>query len=379
MWSIADNKCINRTDVLIVALKSKLTAAYPSDITRIESKIEEYRAALGQDGLGSQFLYLDDASTTGSITPGGKYVTSPDSSTDIRATLSPLLKKLNSTYLVIIGGDGRFVQAPVGSSTGSDVVYGDTNGDNIGDVAVGRFPDPKQGDINVILNALDTAIKLHKNGGIDLVSHVAPIMSAACGGPDGGDWSSGKCFCKAIYGSDCQACSSCCGKIGPSGVSGKNFVVILAHGPGPEKQDLLYGGGFVVSGTNFMGSIDVKDSMWMLMSCAGGHLKLKQTTSDSIAMTFLKNGGALFVGSTNNNYGNQGGCSVPGGDRVIGTLYVDISKNLKTGVRVGDAYTKGKNAFYTSNPGGQYVSYTYYINCLYGDPTLKIKSIWSSA
>jgi hypothetical protein len=380
MWSVAEGKCINKVDVLIVALKGNMKKVYSdAQVSLIETKIEEYRSALASDGLGSQFLYLDEANTTGAITPGGKYVTSPDSASNIRATLSPLLKKLNSSYVVIIGGDGRFIQAPVGSSTGSDVVYGDTNGDNLGEVVVGRFPDPKQGDIAVILNALDTAIKLHKNGGIDLISHISPIMSSSCGGPDGQDWNPGKCFCKAIYGSDCQACSSCCGKISPNQVSGKNFMVILAHGPGPEKYDLLEGGGFTVSGTGFMSGINVKDSMWMTMSCGGGHLKLKQTTSDSIAMTFLKNGGALFVGSTDSNMGGMGGCSVPGGDGIIGTLYVDIAKNLKTGVRVGDAYTKGKNTFYKANPGGEYVSYTYYINCLYGDPTLKIKAMWPGA
>jgi len=263
------------------------------------------------------------------------------------------------------------------ASTGSDAAYGDINGDGkyLMDISVGRFPDPNGGDLAVMTNALNTAIKLHNSGGIVLTNHIAPIMS--CGGFDNKPWNSGRCFCRAVFGSDCQACGSCCGNLGPSSLSGKDFAMILAHGPGPSTGDLLTGGGIVERGTGWMSSIDLSDSLWMPMSCGGGHLKLKQTTSSSIAMTFLKNGGAVFMGSTDLNGGGvSSGCPVFGGDDSIGSLYSEIAIKFAVGKRIGDAYREGKNAYFPKYhcPDGQ--SYHYQINCLYGDPTLKIKAKW---
>lgn len=373
MWSAPEKKCINRTDVVIVALKTNLKKVYSDDdIKRLEEKIEEFRNALQQDGLGSQFFYLDSDEVE---TVCGKKVTSPGDWTNIYATTVPLVKKLESKYLIIIGGHARFPQSDV-ARTGSDAAYGDINGDGryLMDISVGRFPDPNNGDLAVIINALDTSIKLHKSGGLDLSNHIAPIMS--CGGHDNRPWNSGRCFCQAVFGSSCQACGGCCGNIGPSSLSGKDFAMILAHGPGASASDYYQGGGIVAGGTGWMGSLDVSDAVWMPMACGGGHLKLKQTTSGSITMTFLKKGGAVFIGSTDLNSGSMGSCPVPGGDNCIGSLYVEIATRFQVGKRIGDAYREGKNAYFPKYhcPDGQ--SYHYQISCLYGDPTLKIKAKW---
>ncbi|MBN2094661.1 MAG: hypothetical protein JW727_01305 [Candidatus Aenigmarchaeota archaeon] len=376
MWSEDEGECVDRADVLIVAIKANMGVYSEGDISRLEDKIEDFRSALSSDGLGSMFLYLDSDEVEDIC---GKKVTSPKDWRNIRATTVPLIKQLDSKYLIIIGGHARFPQTSV-ASTGSDAPYGDIsdNGDGgkyLMDISVGRFPDPAKGDMDVILNALDTAIGLHKSGGVSLSNKVSPIMG--CGGLDNRQWNSGKCFCSAVYGSSCQACSGCCGNLGPSSTSNKGFVMILAHGPGPAREDLYYGGGFNV-GPSFVNGISVKNTVWMTMACGGAHLALKQTTSDSIAMTFLKNGGAVFFGSTDNNLGSLGSCYVLGGDNSIGSLYVEIALRFKEGVRIGDAYREGKNAYFPKYncPYGQ--MYHYHINCLLGDPTLKIKKGFSA-
>lgn len=368
-------------DVLIVALKTNLKKVYSdAQIITLENKINDFINSLINDGLNGIFLYLDEDETSDII---GNKVTNPNSWNNIDGILDQLIPRLNTKYLIIIGGYDRFVQAPIGSSTGSDDPYGDYNPkDNLPEIPVGRIPDPNNGDLDVILNALDTAISLHNTGGLDLTTHVAPIMG--CGGFDNKPWNSGKCFCKAIWGS--SFCDASCNCNHQNEMSGKDFVMILAHGPGAASCDLLVGG-CIQSGTSHchgrtsfgpsdMSSIDVSEAVWMSMSCGGGHLMLKSSTSDSITMTFLKRGGAVYFGSTNNNNGDMGSCSVPGGDSCIGSLYTEIASRFTVGKRIGDAYREGKNYYLThySCPVG--TSYQGHINCLYGDPTLKIRQMW---
>ncbi|MCK4429020.1 MAG: hypothetical protein KAU95_01490, partial [Candidatus Aenigmarchaeota archaeon] len=366
-WDGTD--CVFGADVLIVALNTTLQSVYSSaQITTLENKIKDYQLALGKDGLGSIFLYLDEDKTSNII---GSKVTKPNNWNNIDGILDQLIPKLNASYIVIIGGYNRFVQPHAGSNAcgyglpyESDNPYGDYSPkDNILDIPVGRFPDPNNGDLNVILNALDTSITLHNAGGVDLSSYIAPIMS--CGGYDNRRWTSGRCFCSAVWGASCSACGSCCGCIKHTSASGKDFVTVLAHGPGPASCDMLLGGCFNIGdgtcsckgydrvfGPNDIAGTDVSDSLWMSMACGGGHMRLKSSTSGSIVMTFLRNRGAIYFGSTSCNRGTLGsGCPVPGGDRLIGTMYTLVVKEFKinagTGVgnRIGDFYMKGKNNY----------------------------------
>jgi len=371
-------------EVLIVALKSNLKSVYSdSQINNLESKINEFIDSLNNDGLDGMFLYLDEDETSDIV---AIKVTSPNSWSNIDGVLDQLVKKLDIKYIIIIGGYNRFPQAFLGTSdsrdqkkTWSDDIYGDYNGDYIIDIPVGRIPDPNNGDLDVILNALNTYINLHNSGGLDLSTYKASIMG--CGGPDTRNWITGKCFCSAIWGTTCSACGDCCGCISAHPLSGNKFVCILAHGPGTASYD-KFSGGCLNEGTGFLNSIDVSNAVWMSMSCGGGHLTYKSSTSGSMTMTFLKNGGAVYIGSTNNNYGIGGsGCPVPGGDLCIGSLYTEIAMKFDTGKRIGDSYKEGKINYinYPSKYGrgcGAGHRYQYIINVFYGDPTLNIKRMW---
>ena len=58
----------------------------------------------------------------------------------------------------------------------------------------------------------------------------------------------------------------------------------------------------------------------------------------------------------------------------VGALYYTIAKKFSAGTRVGDAYKNGKTEY--KGTFGNGLMSEFYINCLYGDPTLKIKTMW---
>lgn len=366
--------CSQSSDVLIVTMKSNLKKVYSdAQIQKLEDKIKDYINGLAQDGLGGVLIYLDDKQTEDIV--GKQVPPNTNAATTIDGVLDLLIPKLKAKYLIIIGGDQR-VQQPdyVGSRTGSDDPYGDITGDYVPDIPVGRIPDPNNGDLDVMLNTLDTAASLHRSGGVDLSNYVVPTMG--CGGYDARPWNSGKCFCSGVL--NIATCAGKCGCLSLSDTSGKGFVVMLSHGPGPSSSDLLEGG-CISGGPSSIAGLDVKDAVWMVMACGGGHLKMKDSTSGSNTMTFLKSGGAVFFGSTNNNLGGMGGCPVPGGDGCIGTLYALTAMKFSVGKRIGDAYKEGKAEYLTGkyNQGGCDTGYQGHINVLYGDPSLKIIKMWS--
>jgi hypothetical protein len=371
--------CSQSSDVLIVTMKSNMKKVYSdAQIQKLEDKVKDYINALGADGLGGTFLYLDDSQVS-DITSGSSVPQNSNDPSIIKGVISQLIIKLKAKYLIILGGDQRVIQPQVGSRTGSDDPYGDTStsADNIPDIPVGRIPDPNNGDLDVMLNTLDTASRLHRSGGLDLSDYVSPVMG--CGGTSNGNWNSGRCFCTDVY--KIASCAGKCGCLPLTDTNGKGFAAILCHGPGPSSSDLFMGG-CINAVPSDIAPLNVKNAVWMTMSCGGGHLKLKATTSGSIMMTFLKIGGAVYFGSTDLNYGGIGNCpgSIPGGDGCIGTLYVLVAQKFAVGKRIGDPYIAGK-AEYLS---GKYalsnscsIDYQGHINVLYGDPSLKITKMWS--
>ena len=131
-------------------------------------------------------------------------------------------------------------------------------------------------------------------------------------------------------------------------------------------------------------------------SLLSGLIDNKETTGLSVPMTFLKNGGTVYIGNTKASIGSKGcpfgasncrqcldpsceSCSpaIPGGDACSGTLYLEIAKRLTPGKRVGDAFLEGKNYYYHHYDcpwAGK--DYIYHISVLFGDPTLKVKNRW---
>ncbi len=348
-------------DVLIVALKGNLEKKYSQgQIDELETKINQFIDALAADGLGASLFYLDEDMTSDLI---GTKVSNTGDWNEVDGVLDQLIPKLNSRYVLIIGGYDRFPSARVGAYY-TDNHYGDYTKDNIPDVALGRLPDPRSGDIDLFINSFDTFIDSHNSGGLDLSSHIGRTLDYG--------YESMECWSQYVWGQKCQPYQNC--KSGTSdsktAASGKGFFYITQHGTdGPPQMyvDALMPGN--------LNSMDLSGSVWMIVPCMGGVINYA-STSQSIVLTFFNKGGAVHMGSTNNNC-----CATPAGvcttsiDKGgVGALYYRIAKNFRVGTRIGDAYKAGKIEYRTNHGNGP--SNEFYINHLYGDPTLKIKEVW---
>ncbi|MEA3344044.1 MAG: hypothetical protein U9Q92_07835 [archaeon] len=361
-------------DVLIVALKSNLGMYSAGQITSLEDKINEFIEALAADGLGASFFYLDEDMTS-DVTPGGIKVENTGSSDDIDSVLNVLIPKLKSKYLIIIGGYDQFPQVYIGTDAfglgyacHTDDHYGDIDGDSRPDIPVGRMPDPNNGDIDVILNTLDTAINLHKTGGVDLSDYTSTVMSPNV-------WPIGNHYHQTTFGKSCSADTRCV--ITPNckldEVNSKSFILILLHGSYGSPQDFGCNYASECPCTSFgftpssMTGFDLVDATWFTMCCSGSVINNKQTTSSSVPLTFLKKQGALYFGNA---------CITPGGPGCIADLYIEIAKGFSVGARAGDAFLEGKNHYVSNYNCGAGTLYQYHLVLLYGDPTLKIKNRW---
>ena len=240
-------------------------------------------------------------------------------------------------------------------------------------------------------NALDTYINLHQNGGIRLDTYRVAAMDCCsqsscrltCSCPSGDEYNWCTCkgqhgLCNVIFGG---SCSGNCNLFTFSQLSGYDLAIVLAHGPGGgSSSDLLLGGYIHALGNinqpvtpSAMSSISVKNSTWFSMACGGGGIDRKANTLDSFVMTFLKQEGAIFIGSTDNNYA----VTCPSSGTCIGGLYTEILEKVNVGIRLGDAYIQGKKSYLQRPAGmtcGSYTGYLVHINCFYGDPTLKVIS-----
>jgi hypothetical protein len=345
---------------------------------------------LSKDNLSGHLLYLDEDETSGIIS---SKVTNAGDWNNIDGILDQLLQKTKAKYLVIIGGYQTFPQPEVSvgacsdpyySTFQSDDVYADYTKDYIPEIPVGRIPDPNGGDINVLLNSLDTYINLHNSGGLDLSDKYSIIMERAFSGCPKA--STGICFNKDAFNTNCF--SSICHDSGTSytSISGHKLFNLLMHGdyvtPQPFIDDPCNTGRLFMESTQVSG-LNVKDSVWLMMPCYSAFLKNKQQSSDSVPIEFLKNGGAAYFGGTLTQMGGTmdgNTCAnVPGGDYMIGTLYALEVREFSIGKTIGQAYLAAKVAYSNIHTGDSDTDSCMFRqlheNLMYGDPTLKIKNV----
>jgi len=358
------------------------TAYSDAQITTLETKIKDYQTALQKDGLNSLFLYLDEDATSNII---GSKVTSPTDWNNVDGILDQVTTKLPIKYVLIVGGYNRFPSArmavtqdvmgvSVTITVDSDNAYADNNKDSgyLPDVALGRLPDSNSGDIDLLTTEFDTFTKLHNSGGLDLSTHVGRSLGPSY---------LSMCFWDMTMGKACASDTANCKESTAdvvSAASGKDFFYLVNHGDGGPPQQY----GDEIKPAN-IATMDVSNAVWMIVPCYGGVINYA-STSDSNVLTYFKKGGAIHMGSTSENC-----CSIAGSctDKIdymdtgqgyagggVGLLYYKIGKKFSAGTRIGDAYKEGKTDY--KNEFGNGLDGEYYINCLYGDPTLKIKTMW---
>ena len=311
------NDC-NNGEVLIVAIKSNFKKVYSdNEINQLESKINEFIDSLNNDGLGAMFIYLDEDETSDII---GSKVTSPNDYNNIDGILDQLIKKLETKYLIIVGGYDRFVQAPtvgVSGTAQTDNIYGDITKDSFPDIAIGRILDPGDGDINLLLKSFDTFISLHNSGGLDLSSPLVSTLSKSC---QGGKCYTGECFSRYILGKTCPA-SNCVYDKPFYFYGNNNFLYYVEHGnpSTPQRYDSF--------GPSNIQNVHFSKNLVMVVCCYGGRITYSRTEY-SIPMTFFKNGGAVLFGSTNPNCcaSKYDGSCTKNIDKGIGTIYYNIAR-----------------------------------------------------
>lgn len=316
--------------VLIVALRENLEEVYTSgDIGDLENKLEEYRAALEVDDLDSEFYYLDDDEMT-SIVPGGKKVTDPDDWTDIATITTALIEKLDADYLFVLGGYTQFPQPEFScgscpdayySKYQSDYPYVDVDNDNLPDIPIGRLPEPNNGDMDVLLTYLDTAIDLHKSGGLDLSDYISIAMPKM--------YYQGRCYCtltpicfnKAALGVGTSDSRYLSDGVPYTTLGGHEFAFINVHGSDGTPQMFVSDScqnNFVMYSTS-LDNLNLDDAVWLLGTCYSSYLKNKNKASDSMPMQFFLNGGAVYFGGTLTQYASSDelnrcddcGCATP--------------------------------------------------------------------
>ncbi len=358
-----DNDCTDTYDVLIVALRNNMDDVYSStQLASLENKIRNnYVNALQGDGLTARFFYLDEDETSDVIAI--KVAKSGTHNADsIDGVLEELIKKLNAKYIIIIGGEDRFLMGTMSGYKSDDFYgnYGEPNGRI--DIPVGRILDPNNGDYDQLMAALDAHISMHNSGGLDLSNHVERTL--------GSNYLTMECFSQYVWGDKCPDNPSC--KVGTSdsstAASGKDFFYLTQHGsPGPPQT---YPNALSPGNLN---SMDMGGAMWMMVPCHGGVIDYS-SASQGITQMFAKRGGSVFFGSTYYNCcANQGTvCTENIDNGGVGALYYRYVRNFAVGKRIGDAYLDGKND-YLSEIG--YADRAF-INNFYGDPTLKIKNMW---
>jgi len=375
--------CKMEAEVLIAALKGPMKAVYSdTEIQSLEKKIAEYQEVLSQERLGSIFMYLDQDETSDVI---GSKVEDTTKSSQIQAVLEQLLPKVKAKFLIIIGGDRAFPQIdlPVGSCNvgdghsiyQTDDFYADYRPkDNMPDIPIGRIPDPNNGDIQVLLRALDNFINLHKAGGLDLSDYQSTVMWIDDQG--NGPLPSGACAHEAIFNVGCNQDPRCTFRGNYQTANAKEFFMVLVHGGDATPQVFRDSAlGFQMTSLN-MPEIEVKNALWFVMACYGGMIDNKDTRQDSMVMQFLYEGGAVYLGGTRTQLGKEfdgSNCGI--GDGLIGTFYTYVGKQFAVGRTIGDAFREGKKQ-YASASNERCSDRTAHQTLLYGDPTLKIKRLW---
>ena len=379
---------------------------------RLEEKIREYQLVLANEGLCSYFGHLSEGENRDTLNLiGTSRIYSWWDNAEIWGIVYQLIRRLNVSYLLILGHPDYFPSQtiPYESDEGkvyglyTDDLYGDINGDNLLDIPVGRIPVLKE-DINVLINYFDTVLQIHRNDGLDLSNYQSLFM-------DGG-WNASLCINRDVFRRSCGNDPHCKNNnldCTLSEANSKGFFFLLLHGNDDPLQKFstnnqdeggigkCYGWG---EGKGFTASdlslLNIRNSLWMAMPCFSGYITNKEHTIQSIPMTFFKNGGAVYIGDTDIGYGSHGcpngtfnckrclnpscdSCSNEeiGGDACSGTLFTEIAQRFNKDKRIGDAFLEGKNYYYKNyNCPWEGKDYIYHIAHLYGDPTLKIQKKW---
>jgi hypothetical protein len=298
----------------------------------------------------------------------------------VKNVLDKIVYKLNSKYIIILGGLDIIPMASANVDCWSDAkvvltddLYGDTNGNKIPEIVVSRMPSNGK-DSELIVKMLRSSILLHKSGGI--LTYKSIISGDTCGDPPYCDTIQGtNKLSNLIIGRYCSSNDYClwappyCSDSNCLEresflrlLNASNIIAIEAHGSGFSFAAKDSGGNWhtVLTGEDIL-NIDVKNPFIFIAAtpCFGGTIENCGVYGKCTSISALERGAAIYIGNT--HYG-------------VFTLSVDVFedfyKTLKSGRTIGDAFyfSKQKNL----NGWGGCIRYASRVSQLYGDPTLKL-------
>lgn len=363
-------------DVLLVTSGAKLRK-----VAGLEGAISQYIQVLQKEGLTAKYLELD----SDEIQNYG--VTKVDVSNwqAVKEALQRLISKLNVKYVVILGGTDVIpmplaqTNEEIPSIPVADDRYVDLDDDGIPDISVARIPTPIGDNAQIIKTALENAVQVHLEGGLNfsnagLSADTCLFSPPACYGKGDTDMLS-----VAIVGVACDQSKDCnpaptycldpnCSDRDkyPAILTKYDILQINAHGSGEDFAALAADGKYyaLLSGRDLY-NIDLKNKpLVSTIACHGAQIDcegLSCTNKNGTAFSFLANGAVAYVGNT--RYGMGG---------FTATYLSSFYANLKNGGTLGQAHLQMKKQA-LRQAGTDFAKAVAYEIQLYGDPTIKLK------
>lgn len=352
MSEFSNISVINSVDTLLFSMES-LDKNYEFYDT-IDSYINTVAI---ESGLVARFIDLDSSSVQDKF---GTKVSDIDNWLEIEEVLQEVINEWNPSFIIILGGED-VVPMPVveevlcsdeGSpSLPSDIWYIDSNDDQVADsgITISRIPDYQEGSSNII-KALETAIELHEQGGLDTDNQIA--FSGNCDSSPITNCYDSPPYCVYDADGDCYDI-----EVMYDLISEQRLIEIGATHGSPTTLTAIDGSGATIFSVNYfdnsMLNLNSRQMFVIASGCNAGRLN----NNENFAVELLSLGASIVIARGETYYGYHVG------------LYDNFYNNLNSGSYIGEEFTEEVRDAAESNC--QYISSAHVH--LYGDPTIKVK------
>ena len=189
------------SDVLIIT-SSKL-----QETSEFRTALNEYRQAIEKDGFNSLYIEVDSDEIK-------KFGIDPADPTDwksVKNVINRVVDKTEAKYLLILGGIDVIPMPPAKAKLGEEIGHPATDDRyRVADsqnLAIGRMPSFSGNKINPIIEALKSAVKIHKNP--TLTSKI--VFWDKCATPPACEWGikEANYITNILFGKDCKEVEEC--------------------------------------------------------------------------------------------------------------------------------------------------------------------------
>jgi len=355
-YDCIDNECIdegntdilniNNVDVLLFTLSSL------EQDSEFEDTIEQYIETLEDENLIASFIELD---TTVVEDKFGKRVEELD---DVKDVLESIINEWDPSFIIILGSEEvvpKFVIENVqctdeGSpELSSDLWYIDLNNDQIVDsgLTISRIADYGTESENII-EALNTAIELHEQGGLS-IEEVA--FSGNCDASSISPCYDSPPYCTYDEDDDCYDIN-----ILYDLIEENTLIEFSATHGDPSSLGAIDGSGAIIFNVDYFDSLNLNSHQLIVISsgCHAGDLYKEP----NFAVELLGKGASIYLARGESYYGTPVG------------FFEDFYGELDSGNYIGQEFTNQVQDYAESDC--QYIASVAHLQ-FYGDPTIKVK------